>query len=144
MDKLQKKKKKKKKKKKQCNKKNNARIDGVPDYTRIARNGRADQLRDEAASNKQQGLQSHGKLTILPPPPKERAMNNARNSEEREVGQLRTNHWLSGVYLKRIKKRSDDGRWFCEPLHNSSDTPRMTWTRVLLRCVVFEEIRQKT
>jgi hypothetical protein len=50
----------------------------------------------------------------------------------------------SGVYLKRIKKRSHDGCWFCEPSHNPQDTPRMTRTHVLLRCVAFEEFRRET
>jgi hypothetical protein len=66
------------------------------------------------------------------------------NSEARAVAQLRPNHWLSGVNLKRIKKRSHDGCWFCEPSHNSQDTPRMTRTHVLLRCVAFEEFRRET
>jgi hypothetical protein len=43
-----------------------------------------------------------------------------------------------------IKKRSHDGCWFCEPSHNSQDTPRMTRTHVLLRCVAFEEFRRET
>jgi hypothetical protein len=43
-----------------------------------------------------------------------------------------------------IGKRSHDGCWFCEPSHNSQDTPRMTRTHVLLRCVAFEEFRRET
>jgi hypothetical protein len=53
-------------------------------------------------------------------------------------------HWLSGVYLTRIKKRSHDRCWFCEPSYNSQDTPQMTRTHVLLRCVAIEEIRRET
>jgi hypothetical protein len=49
-------------------------------------------------------LQSHRKQTIILPPPKKNAMGRARNSEPWAVAQLRTNHWLSGVYLKCIKK----------------------------------------
>jgi ribonuclease HI len=45
-------------------------------------------------------LQSRGKLTIMPPPPKKSALDKARNREARIASQLRTNHWLSGVYLK--------------------------------------------
>jgi hypothetical protein len=71
-------------------------------------------------------------------------MDRARDSAARAVAQLRTNQWLSGVYLKRIKKRSHDACWFCEPSHNSQDTPRMTRTHVFLRCVAFEEIRRET
>jgi hypothetical protein len=83
-------------------------------------------------------LQNHGKQNIIPPPPKKSPMDRARNSEARAVPPLRTNHWLSGVYLKRIKKRLHDGCWFCEPSQNSPDNPRMTRTHVLLRCVAFE------
>jgi hypothetical protein len=89
-------------------------------------------------------LRATGKHTITPPPPKKSALDKGPNSEARAVAQLRTNHWLSGVYLKRIKKRSHDGCWFCEPSHNSQDTPRMTRTHVLLRCVAFEEFRRET
>jgi hypothetical protein len=89
-------------------------------------------------------LREAGKLTSTPPPPKKSALDKGPNSEARAVAQLRTNHWLSGVYLKRIKKRSHDGCWFCEPSHNSQDTPRMTRTHVLLRCVAFEEVRRET
>jgi ribonuclease HI len=89
-------------------------------------------------------LRETGKHTITPPPPKKSALDKGPNSEARAVAQLRTNHWLSGVYLKRIKKRSHDGCWFCEPSHNSQDTPRMTRTHVLLRCVAFEEFRRET
>jgi ribonuclease HI len=89
-------------------------------------------------------LRETGKHTITPPPPKKSALDKGPNSEARAVAQLRTNHWVSGVYLKRIKKRSHDGCWFCEPSHNSQDTPRMTRTHVLLRCVAFEEFRRET
>jgi hypothetical protein len=89
-------------------------------------------------------LREKGKHTITPPPPKRSALDKGPNSEARAGAQLRTNHWLSGVYLKRIKKRSHDGCWFCEPSHNSHDTPRMTRTHVLLRCVAFAEFRRET
>jgi hypothetical protein len=89
-------------------------------------------------------LRETGKHTITPPPPKKSALDKGPNSEARAVDQLRTNYWLSGVYLKQIKKRSHDGCWFCEPSHNPQDTPRMTRTHVLLRCVAFEEFRRET
>jgi hypothetical protein len=57
-------------------------------------------------------LREKGKHTITPPPPKKSALDKEPNSEARAVAQLRTNHWLSGVYLKRIKKRSHD-RFVC-------------------------------
>jgi hypothetical protein len=44
-------------------------------------------------------LQSRGKLTIIPPPPKKSALDKARNREARIASQLRTNHWLSGYIL---------------------------------------------
>jgi hypothetical protein len=89
-------------------------------------------------------LREKGKHAITPPPPEKSALDKGPHSEARAVGQLRTNHWISVVYLKRIKKRSHDGCWFCESSHNSQDTPRMTRTHVLLRCVAFEEFRRET
>jgi hypothetical protein len=89
-------------------------------------------------------LREKGKHKITPPPPKKSDLDKGPNSETRAVAQLRTNHWLSGVYLKRIKKRPHDGCWFCKPPHNSQDTPRMTRTYVHLRCVAFEEFRRET
>jgi hypothetical protein len=57
-------------------------------------------------------LREKGKHTITPPPPpKQSALDKGPNSEARAVAQLRTNHWLSGVYLKRIMKKSHDGCW---------------------------------
>jgi hypothetical protein len=49
-------------------------------------------------------FRAKGKFTITPPPPKKSALEKGPNSEARAIAQLRTNHWLSGVYLKRIKK----------------------------------------
>jgi ribonuclease HI len=45
-------------------------------------------------------LRDQGKDTIIPPPPKKSAIDKARNREARISCQLRTNHWLCGVYLK--------------------------------------------
>jgi hypothetical protein len=89
-------------------------------------------------------LRETGKHTITPPPPKKSALDKGLNSEASIVAQLRTNHWVLDVYLKQIKKRLHDGCWFCEPSHNSQDTPRMTGTHDLLRCVAFEEFRRET
>jgi ribonuclease HI len=55
----------------------------------------------EAATHE---LRDRGKHTIIPPPPKKSAMDKARNREARISSQLRTNHWLSGVYIMRIGK----------------------------------------
>jgi hypothetical protein len=40
------------------------------------------------------------KHTITPPPRKTIALGKRPNIDARAVAQLRTNHWLSGVYLK--------------------------------------------
>jgi hypothetical protein len=54
-------------------------------------------------------LHDRGKQTIILPPPKKSAMDKTRNKEARISSQLRTNHWFSGVYLKRIGKRAHAG-----------------------------------
>jgi hypothetical protein len=59
-------------------------------------------------------LGDRGMHTIIPPPPKQSALDKARNREARISSQLRTNHWLSGVYLMRIGKRAHARCWFCE------------------------------
>jgi hypothetical protein len=51
-----------------------------------------------------------------------------------------TNHWLSGVYLKRIGKRAHAGCWFCEDRYQNVRPPKMTRTHVLLRCPTFEDV----
>jgi hypothetical protein len=63
-------------------------------------------------------LRKKGKFTITPPPPKKSALDKGPNSEAIAVTQLRTNYWLSGAYLKRIKKR----------LHDRCDTPSRVYT----------------
>ena len=54
-------------------------------------------------------------------------MNRARNALARIAVQIRTGHWRSAVFLKRIKKRRDDKCWF---YHG----PRMSRSHVLLHC----------
>jgi hypothetical protein len=44
-------------------------------------------------------LREKGKHTIAPPPPKKSVLDKRQNWEARLAAQLRTNHWLSGVYL---------------------------------------------
>jgi len=39
----------------------------------------------------------------------------------------RTGHWRSAVFLKRIRKRTDNNCWFCK-------RPKMTRSHVLLHC----------
>ena len=62
------------------------------------------------------------------PPPKKSCMDGARNAIARTAAQIRTGHWRSAVYLKRIRKRRDDGCWFCEK------GARMTRSHALLHC----------
>jgi hypothetical protein len=64
-------------------------------------------------------LRDRGKHTIIPPPPKKSAMDKARNREARISSQLRTNHWVSGVYLMRIGTRAYAGCWFCEDRYDN-------------------------
>jgi hypothetical protein len=73
----------------------------------------------------------HG--TEEPPPPKKSFMDQARNSIARMAAQIRTGHWRSAVYLRRIKKRRikkrrDDRCWFCE------GRAKMTRSHALLHC----------
>jgi hypothetical protein len=70
-------------------------------------------------------------------------MDKARNREARISSQLRTNHWLSGVYLKRIGKRAHEGCWFCEDRYDNVQPPTMTRTHVRLRCPAFEDVQHE-
>jgi hypothetical protein len=88
-------------------------------------------------------LRDCGKHTIIPPPPKKCAMDKARHKEARISSQLRTNHWLSGVYLKRIGKRAHAGCWVCEDRYDNVRPPTMTRTHVLLRYPAFEDVRRE-
>jgi len=55
----------------------------------------------------------HGSMEIPPPPPKKSMLDKATNAIAQTASQIRTGHWRSAVYLKRIRKRTDDGCWFC-------------------------------
>jgi hypothetical protein len=70
----------------------------------------------------------HGTEEIPPPQPKQSCLDNKRNSLARTVAQVRTGHWRSAVYLKRICKMAEDKRWFCQT------SARMTRSHVLLHC----------
>ena len=72
----------------------------------------------------------HGTMKIPPPPPKKPMLDKARNTVARTAAQIRTGHWRSAVYLKRIRKpgHPDDKCWFC------NGTARMTRSHVLLHC----------
>jgi ribonuclease HI len=70
----------------------------------------------------------HGKDEIPPPAPKKSCMDGARNSIARAATQIRTGHWRSATYLKRIKKQVNDNCWFC------AGGATMTRSHVLLHC----------
>jgi hypothetical protein len=48
------------------------------------------------------------------------------------LAQIRTGHWRSAVYLKRIRKRADDKCWFCRD--HDRVAHEMTRSHVLLNC----------
>jgi hypothetical protein len=50
----------------------------------------------------------HGTDEIPPPPPKKSCLDHMRNSLAHTAAQIRTGHWRSAVYLKRIRKRVGD------------------------------------
>jgi ribonuclease HI len=70
----------------------------------------------------------HGTEEIPPPPPKKSCLDRMRNALARTVAQTRTGHWGSAVYLKRIRKMSDDKCWFYQ------SSARMIRSHVLLHC----------
>jgi ribonuclease HI len=70
----------------------------------------------------------HGAEEIPPPPPKKSCIDRTRNAIARTATQIRTGHWRSATYLKRIRKRKDDHCWFCE------SQARMTRSHALLHC----------
>jgi hypothetical protein len=67
-------------------------------------------------------------MEIPPPPPKKSCLDGARNALARTAAQIRTGHWRSAVYLKMIRKRTDDKCWFCQ------DSAKMNRSNVLLHC----------
>jgi ribonuclease HI len=71
---------------------------------------------------------NHGQGAIPPPPPKKSCMDKARNCIARTATQIRTGHWRSAVFLKRIKRRKDDNCWFC------GGRAKMTRSHALLHC----------
>jgi hypothetical protein len=56
-------------------------------------------------------------------------LDKARNSI---AAQIRTGHWRSAVYLKRIRKRDTDSCWLCEGRDHGQH--RMSRAHVLLNC----------
>ena len=72
----------------------------------------------------------HGTMEVPPPPPKKSMLDKARNTIARVATQIRTGHWRSAVYLKRIGKPGylTDECWFC------NTSARMSRSHVLLHC----------
>jgi ribonuclease HI len=70
----------------------------------------------------------HGTEEIPPPPPKKACLDNMRNALAHTVAQIRTGHWRSAIYLKRIRKMAENKCWFCQ------SSTRMTRSHVLLHC----------
>jgi hypothetical protein len=57
----------------------------------------------------------HGTEEIPPPPPKKKScMDQTRNAIARTAAKIRTGHWRSAEYFKRVRKRKDDKCWFCK------------------------------
>jgi ribonuclease HI len=82
----------------------------------------------EAKKKWHENPKHHGKDEIPPPAPKKPCMDRALNSIARAAAQIRTAHWRSAIYLKRIRKRTDSGCWFCK------GGAAMTRSHVLLHC----------
>jgi ribonuclease HI len=69
-----------------------------------------------------------GTEEIPPPPPKKSCMDGARNSVALTAAQIRTGHWRSAIYFRRIWKRRGDECWFC------TRGARTTRSHALLHC----------
>jgi hypothetical protein len=82
----------------------------------------------EAKKKWHENPKHHGKDEIPPPEPKKSCMDRAHNSIARAAAQISTGHWRSAIYLKRIRKRTDSGCWFCKR------GAAMTRSHVLLHC----------
>jgi hypothetical protein len=74
----------------------------------------------------------HGTEEIPPPPPKKSMLDMAKNSIARVAAQIRTGHWRSAVYVKRIRKRDSDRCWLCEGLGGTQH--RISRAHVLMNC----------
>jgi hypothetical protein len=70
----------------------------------------------------------HGTEEIPPPPPKKSCLDNMCNALVRTAAQIRTGHWRSAVYLKRIRKMTNDKCWFCQ------SSARMNRSHILPHC----------
>jgi hypothetical protein len=82
----------------------------------------------EAKDKSHTDPQHHGTEEIPPPPLKKSCMDGTRNSIARTAAQVRTAHWRSAIYFKRIRKRQSDECWFY------TKGVRMTRSHALLHC----------
>jgi hypothetical protein len=124
----------------------------APGHTKIPSNERADILASDAASQRRKGRTSiawlkeqisqyytiakdtetdKGKKTILPPTLNNSFLDRAPNQLAGAIAQIRTGHWLSTPYLKRVRKNREelisDLCWWCGRFG-------MSRTHVFLRC----------
>jgi len=51
---------------------------------------------------------NHSTREIRPPPPKKSCLGKARNAVARVTAQIRTDHWRSVIFLRRIREQSTD------------------------------------
>ena len=64
----------------------------------------------------------------MEPPPKKSCLDRMKNPLARIAAQIRSGQWRSAVYLRRIRKMTNDHCWFCRrPV-------RMSRLHVLLHC----------
>jgi hypothetical protein len=85
----------------------------------------------EAKKKWHENPKHHGKDEIPPPEPKKSCMDRAHNSIARAAAQIRTEHWRAAIYLKRIRKRTDSGCWFCKGRSRHDQVSHLT---TLLEC----------
>jgi hypothetical protein len=77
-----------------------------------------------------------GKDSIPPPPPKKSCLDGAKKGLASVVAQIRTGHWRSATYFKRIRKRENDHCWLCR-----NRLQKMSRSHVLLHCPKLEADR---
>jgi hypothetical protein len=74
----------------------------------------------------------------VPPPLMKSCLDGAEKSIASVIAQIRTGHWRSTSYFKRIRKRTDDHCWFC-----NKRTQKMSRSHNRLHCPALEADRNK-
>jgi hypothetical protein len=74
----------------------------------------------------------HGTEQISPLPPKKSILDRARVPIARTAAQIRTGHWCSAFYLKRIRKHNTDHSWFCNGIGRNQH--RISRAHILMNC----------